>query len=873
MVEKSLQCTSCDHRFYQTPDFECKPCTQLCEECVGPNLEHCSALSAGYFFDRNKQKIDRCPDGCATCDEQGNCIRCRPNYRAETISTDDGKKKTRFDQVLVNCLRCKDSNCMFCDYEKSVGYEICTQCQVGFGPHPYNKNCYPCPEGCLTCASNNLICSYCKEGLQINPKTGMCDKIEDPNCGSFDVENGVCNWCQKGFGVDPTNNKTCASCTIIDPLCSSCVAFAPLEKTPNPNPKNLKCWTCAPGFTLNPSTGKCVACADNCSFCSHIGKCFTCKAGYHLAADGTCATNMLPNCEYINVNGECISCKLGFYLVHSSNGSTTCDRCDAACNACADKGPQECTQCAVTKVSIKDDTSQNLNPYIYQSIHGCADTCPRKSAKGKSLQIDEFHRICVYNNEWNPNTEPVKPAARYEFGRRRDIKDKEALHLDSVEFIINMTKYASESIASSALWAKEYPEPAKAFAKQCNHRGKLIEKLNFDRETYFECICNKGYHGLTCEIDEDLYNSVQGFMIRFIKDIEANLDQLSFIDFYQIYKNLNFGPMNYNTLIHMTNLIYHFHQNRLFESKQPMDFLVTVDNMLKSHYRQHLEIQRDLDNKRLDIDHAYIKVSVFQRLHYIIGMAENVMARSLNYTSNFEMTATNAFQCIYNSPVPGDFKPTSAKTLRVFPSDMLNLGNNRNPLEFSISSTKLDKKAKSVELVAWVWSSMLFSLSKYSGNLATFVFSINIIAKSNLTSYEQLKDDGDVITARFPLKIVPANHEFQKTLRCIELEYKSDHTVHDIKETFIHSVGKFALTNEPFVVCKFSKPKIDDVFFTVGYTGEKKNTQTLGVVKDAMDEADDFRLDTAPMPELFKAASLSAAAVFFGVLIWLSAAI
>ena len=873
MVGKSLQCTTCDHRFYQTADYECKPCVQMCEECVGPNLDQCTALSAGYFFDRNKQKIDSCKEGCATCDEQGNCIRCKPNYRGEVIQAEDGKKKTRFDQVLVNCLRCKDNNCMFCDYDKAVGFEICSHCQVGFGPHPFTKNCYPCPEGCLTCASNNLICSYCKEGLQINPKTGVCDKIEDPNCGSFDVENGVCNWCQKGFGVDPTNQKNCASCTIIDPFCASCMPLAPLEKTPNPNPKNLKCWTCAPGFSLDAATGKCITCPENCSYCAHTGKCFTCRTGYHMAADGTCASNVLPNCEYINVNGECISCKLGFYLVHNSNGTSSCDRCEASCLACADKGIQDCTQCSVTKVSIKDDTSQNLNPYIYQSVHGCADTCPRKSAKGKSLQIDEFNRICVYNNEWNPNTEPVKPVGKYEFGRRKDVKDKEGLHLDSVEFVINMTRFASESIAHSALWAKENPEPAKAFAPQCNFRGKLIEKLNFDRETYFECICNKAYHGLTCEVDEDLYNSVQSFMIRFTKDIEANIDQLSFSDFYQIYKNLNYGPMNYNTLIHMTNLIYHFHQNRHFESKEPIDFLVTVDNMLKSHYKQHLEIQRDLDNKRLDIDHAYIKVSVFQRLHYIIGMAENVMARSLKYTTNYQVTSTNAFQSIYHSPETGDFDPASPKKIMVFPSDMLNLGNNRNPLEFSVSSAKLDKEAKSLEVVGWVWSSMLFSLSKYSGNLATFVFSINIIDKASLTSRVHLKETGDLLTAKFPLKIVPAEHELQKTLRCIVLEYTSDHTVHDIKESFIHSVGKFPLTNEPFVICKFEKPLLDDTFFTVGYVGEKKNTQTTSVVKDAMDEADDFPIDNKSMPELFLTSSLSASALCLYLLLWIAAAI
>ena len=866
-IGSKMTCTHCEKSHYMTDTKECLPCTEHCEECTGPGLDRCFSIPTGSYFNRISRSIFLCPEGCSTCDHEGNCMACLAEHRTEPILDEKGLQKKKYNNGLVKCTRCHHNGCLIC--EKVTEVEVCNHCLPGFGNHPYLRICSPCPSGCLTCGSSSTLCSFCKEGLQIN-QNADCVKIQDPNCGSFDVNNQRCIWCQKGWMVDPSDRSRCTSCSVIDPLCSSCVLLAPLEKRLDSQSKGMKCWACLAGFNPDPLTGKCKACSENCFSCSSNGKCYTCKVGYHLSKDRqSCEINSIEHCEKMHESGECISCESGYFLDVSKTGISRCGKCNDNCMTCADGTKTGCVKCAISKLALKEDLAVNLNPYIYQSTHECVDTCPSLSAKGKPLQIDEFNRLCVYNNE-EEKPQPPKKQGKYEFRRRVNEKGKESLLLDSVEFVMTLNRYTQMNQVEAHTWAASHPEESRQLSPQCNYRGRISERLSFDRETYFECLCNKGFHGLTCLIEEELYNVMEAFLSTFIKDLDPMIGLLDEKRFYSIFNNLNQAVMNYNTLIRMTNLLHNYLKANHLESKAPMVFLGSIDGLLKVHYKQHLEIDRDIYAKRLDIDKAYLKMSIYSRLHSIITLAEQVLTNSIKYSSNYNVSSSTSFQSIFVSPNQNTFEHNSGSSLFIFPSDMLNMGNNRHPVEFSVESQKLAASYKEYDVVGWVWSSLLFSLAKYEGYIASFVFSLNIVQKGDGLILKGVEDETDVLTIKYPLKIVPVQGDVKKSLRCLSMRFdRNNPKMHSIKEFFIEVTGYFEDSKDPYVVCKFERPILEDVFFTVGYTGENKNSRTSVIERRAMDESDDFDLSlevTMPISDGMKDSKMLIPVLFLGLL-------
>ena len=877
--EGNLRCSTCKSGFYINEEKQCRECPTTCDTCYGPTIDKCTSMKSGYIFDSEKFAIVKCPDGCTDCDPSGACSRCIGGYRSEPVKDANSKPVLKYGQELVSCKPCADKECMFCTVDQ-FGTETCNHCKPEHGPHPYTRQCLKCPIGCVACFSNAMMCNYCHEGYQKNATTGSCDLISTPNCGSFDGDKNECSWCNLGYAVDPNNKKLCASCDIFGRFCTRCGPVALGETPVVPNPRNFKCLTCVRGFVLNSTSGVCDKCPQNCAFCNSDLTCYSCETGYHF--NGTaCVRNTNEYCDFVANDGNCVSCSAGTFMDYSTH---TCKKCDPGCLACDGPGPSDCVACPATQLilNVKEEGFNNL---IHRLKMKCVSKCPIDDGLGNPYYVDHFTRSCVANmsqahvalvdpvipDKPVPIIEPIieVPKGKYYFSRRQGDLTATNLFQDSVDYVVDLSKYHSVVIQNSINWAGNNTQAAKEMSQTCFFRGKLYEQISEERETYYECNCMSGFHGIYCNIDDELFDSIQKFKVKFINDLRLAKD-ISAHYFYEIYKNINTGSMSVDTLTDITNLLYFFCQNHNLTSTQPTEFLSVVDSLIRSHYRQHLEIERDINNKKFDVSAIPILKGMYERLHFIITLAENVLLNSLSYTENFKSAKSTAFQTLYHTPNYDTFRERSKDYFELLPTDLLNLGNSFEPVEFYIVDRDLQTKYAQYNLVAWLYSSLLFSQSNYNGHFASHILSLNIYHKNQRQFFNTSTDADNYLWVKFPLRILPSQESINQDMRCLRIEFHDDTLLHKIQEYPIVSMGAYDNTDSTsgYVICKFRKANFDDVFYSVGYKGEQMDTQTQHITREAMDTGDDYSVASYILPAGVKSSLIG---VFSTLLLALSA--
>ena len=62
------------------------------------------------------------------------------------------------------------------------------------------------------------------------------------------------------------------------------------------------------------------------------------------------------------------------------------------------------------------------------------------------------------------------------------------------------------------MWAEQNPTEAVKYSPMCGFRGKVIERVNNEKRTYYECICRHGYMGMGCSLDVEMFNEVSKFI-------------------------------------------------------------------------------------------------------------------------------------------------------------------------------------------------------------------------------------------------------------------------------------------------------------------------------------------------------------------------
>ncbi len=107
---------------------------------------------------------------------------------------------------------------------------------------------------------------------------------------------------------------------------------------------NDVCLTCANGYYVQSSTGRCVVANLNCLRSDENGNCTACLPNYMLIK-GNCIFPV-RQCKEYSENGKCSTCEVGYYLTHD-----VCYPRDLTCQSY--NSADQCIGCITTYYLIK----------------------------------------------------------------------------------------------------------------------------------------------------------------------------------------------------------------------------------------------------------------------------------------------------------------------------------------------------------------------------------------------------------------------------------------------------------------------------------------------------------------------------------------
>ncbi len=258
---------------------------------------------------KNSQCVQGCPLNCQTCSSSTACTQCASGY---TLFVQSGS--TICAPCTTSCRTCVEgqpSACLSCGAGFYLSGSTCVQCST---------NCLTCTAaGCVSCidgyfltsaqtCSQNCIlpcatcstvtpnkCTSCIAGYSYNDVSNTCNQIL--TC------TGGCSVCPLGFSLSQGN---CITCTASQ--CQTCNATNPAQ-----------CFSCLPGFYLNPSNNSCTACSSSCATCLTGSGCLTCASGFTKIATAPitpsgyqCVACNSPCSTCINTADYCTSCVDGY---------------------------------------------------------------------------------------------------------------------------------------------------------------------------------------------------------------------------------------------------------------------------------------------------------------------------------------------------------------------------------------------------------------------------------------------------------------------------------------------------------------------------------------------------------------------------------
>lgn len=837
MIEK--KCLSCKVESFKDEEGNCQPCVEGCEVCLGPSAAQCLVIKSSYFFDRQSKTFKACPQGCSSCDAKGQCIRCQLGYIQSVKLNAKGESKTDHNHEIVECKRCKDENCQFCQVD-GLGNEVCSSCEPGFGMHAKEKICKPCSEGCLTCALDRSVCNFCKDGYEKTPGSHQCKPISIPNCINEDIANEKCLWCKTGFTPNPSNNGSdCASCYFTDPLCSYCRKKTEKDTFNVTNKLNLVCVGCATGYVLE-TNNSCGYCGDFCNYCNANKTCFSCNWGYTLL-NNTCQKSSLPHCDIPNNNGKgCAACMSGFYL---EEGDNTCKRCHESCLLCSGPKEDDCTACGASKFALKSEASVLFGLFGYEKQQ-CVDTCPHK-ANGKQLVEDSLVGECVPIDE-----KMMRPTSKYPFKRTHaDKMTWESLYQDSQHFLKDFVKYVEHNVVSAKKWASENSRDAAKYSHHCNYRGELHERMSVSRGTYYHCICIKGMHGSNCHVDRELFKAIQEFLARFTKDIARHENTIDEKLMFLTVTNLAQVPMSIISLnqltLEFTNMIA---KSKRFKINHMTEFLLALDGLMKAFYDEKTELEDRADDFKNDIGYSDFMSQMYRQLHHMIRLGDDVVRSSLDHIdSAYFDVMTQAFQVTNYQAINDTFKGDDEFYL--LPTNIRSTSDLQGATQVIIRNKFLDSIYAKVKVIAWAYSRLLFPATlRYASHLVQ-IYPVEVKAHGSFYLNPKFEED-DYVEITFPLKVSAAELKFKRDMSCTAIKFGGGGDTFHI--AYEDETGELIKTVEDeggiqYAVCRF-KNKLVGFYFSVTYKQEITTLFHMAVNDELLTADSQFELKITSRP-------------------------
>lgn len=852
--DEVVRCNTCKRGYYldKTGGKEtCTECIENCTDCQGPGLDNCVSLRAGQRYDPTTKQFYACQAGCAVCDRTGNCISCSPGYRTQE-RLNAGAPVLVNDHAVVDCVLCTLTNCEYCSMTNSTlgAKEICTICKTGYGPNKFSGKCELCPLNCQNCFTDSAVCDYCNPGFFRDPQTSRCTQIKESSCASFDGQKNRCSWCNQGYTLDH-NTGRCISCATIDPLCTQCaMSFGPVNPSVAPNLPAI-CHSCLAEHYFDKETKKCIRCGLHCDYCDGINGCLSCKQGFSIT-NKECIEHKLEGCTYAK-DGKCLACDIGNYL---DNTSRTCKKCAPGCLSCIGEGSERCMWCPVSRLSVKQsNVNHAMTPgaqvkpaiciYVPLAI-SCVESC--KDPYGVP---DLLAGECIKGS-----SQPEPPKNRYAFtissrsGSEPDTTVREIMR-DTYTYLMELSKYDLQARLHARNWAFQNPAKAKAWSPRCNWKGLLVERINYEREVYFECECMDGHAGIDCAINREEFHSIQKHVLTLLTELEGYMRGSSQENWLQSFINLNSGSHSRHTLDRLGEALAQYTVSHGKMMIQHQTFLGALDAVFRSHYRHYLQAVRDLNTKRFDTDEAEFKKNLHDRIHKLIHIGRDTLKRSLNLQKEgFVISGSEAFQMSFTRPTKEQVTggTNEQNLIAVFPPNLMGTSHVSHPVLLNVNCAAVRNDLEHYLINSWAFSNLLFSKTIYEGILVSYVVAVDVASDSSNPAV--CSQPGDNLRIRFPLRITPTDSEKGK-LRCLAMVFEAASSNHKYTEYPGGNIGYYAESKQPFLECEFGPFQVtSETFFTAGSLGEQSHYHTEKLKRVALGDNDDYHLAQYQLPSL-----------------------
>ncbi|CAG9330186.1 unnamed protein product [Blepharisma stoltei] len=374
----------CNKGYYFSSNTVCSACSIQCATCSDSDSKCDSCLDSVHM---SSSPTCACPDNSTIVDSA--CV-CNPGYYFSTSSVCSpcANKCATCSHSSIDCNTCTDSvhmtppacecpqNSAFingsCVCSTGYFYSSLTTCSA------CNENCGSCTTSignCLTCSDTNHMTAApeCACPINANLAGGFCKC----NTGFYFSSSSECSPC----------SPQCATCTVNDNVCSSCID--PIHNSSPPNcycPANSQLTAgscvCDSGFYFS-SSAVCSACPSSCATCDSGTSCLTCLDTVHMTEAPSC---QCPENSFIQ-GGSCV-CNDGYYF----SNFTTCSPCQNNCKACSDAA-ENCLTCsdsvhmsaAPACACPPNSTINSIGQcvcnagYFYTSNHQCSPCSPQCS--------------------------------------------------------------------------------------------------------------------------------------------------------------------------------------------------------------------------------------------------------------------------------------------------------------------------------------------------------------------------------------------------------------------------------------------------------------------------------------------------------------
>eukprot|EP00928_Gymnodinium_smaydae_P081502 TRINITY_DN6500_c0_g1_i2.p1 TRINITY_DN6500_c0_g1~~TRINITY_DN6500_c0_g1_i2.p1 ORF type:complete len:336 (-),score=63.92 TRINITY_DN6500_c0_g1_i2:161-1141(-) len=140
-----LPCPDGQFRF----GYNCEPCTDNCQSCVGSLLHECTKCKPGFEFDPRGVCLKTCPEGTFPSLDGRTCRECNAYCR------------TCIAEFEISCLSCyEDYSLRILDPATQSGQCMLDCPDKFYRDAPTDLRCISCPELCATCTDPNS-CTSC----------------------------------------------------------------------------------------------------------------------------------------------------------------------------------------------------------------------------------------------------------------------------------------------------------------------------------------------------------------------------------------------------------------------------------------------------------------------------------------------------------------------------------------------------------------------------------------------------------------------------------------------------------------------------------------------------------------------------------------